>query len=177
MSSMVSAGPEPDLWSGPPKACQRVALQNLRRLTRHRSVGTDENSDMLPFSAEMVRAEDAFQAFLIAAQQVQGVRAPKLGEPGSSNPTKDEHRLLCALVAAQACDHAVLDNYLYKFALDREQRVSLADGVCALAAALTASGLMLPALLPSSIPASALRVAFIHGLSLDEIEVAWPGIS
>lgn len=101
---------------------------------------------MLLPSAEMVQAEDAFQAFLKAGQQVQGMRVPNLGEPGSLNPTKDEHRLSRALAAAQAGNQAVLDNCLYKFALDRQQRDGLADAVYALAAALAASGFMLPAL-------------------------------
>ena len=101
-------------------------------------------------------------------------RGPDLGELGRADPTKDERRLLRALVAAQAGDWPVLDNYLCKFALDRRQRAGLADAVCALAAALAASGFVLPASPPASVPAPALRVAFMHGLTLDEIDVAWP---
>ena len=175
MSSMASVGLEPDQRSSSPRSCQRAVLQNLRRLVRGPATGIDESSNVLPPSAEMVRAEGAFRGFLKAAQQVQGVRVPNLGEPGSLSPTKDEHRLLRALAAAQAGDQAVLDNYLYKFALDRRQRVGLADAVRALAAALAAVGLMLPALPTASVPASALRIASMRGLALDEIEVAWPG--
>ena len=177
MSSMASVGLEPDQQSSSPRSCQRAALRNLRHLVRGPATEIDESSDMLPLSAEIVRAEDAFQAFLNAAQQVQGVRVPNLGEPGSLSPTKDEHRLLRALAAAQAGDQAVLDNYLYKFALDRRHRVGLADAVCALAAALAAGGFMLPALPTASVPASALRVASMRGLPFDGIEVVWPGIS
>ena len=176
MSSMVVADAKPGLRSRSPEACQRVAVQSLRRLLRSRSVAAEDDGAALPFSAGMVVAETAFQAFLTSARQVQGVRAPNLGAPGSLNPTKDECRLLRALAAAHVGDWPVLDNYLYKFALDRKQRVGLAEAVCALAAALAASGFMLQAVPTSSIPASALRVAFLRGLPLDEIEVAWPGI-
>lgn len=173
MSSTVSADPMPWLCSGSPEVCQRVAVQSLRCLLRSRRTEVKDDSTILPFCAGLVRAETAFQAFLEAARQIPGVRAPNLGEPGGLNQTKDERRLLRALAAAQAADWPVLDNYLYMFALDRQQRSGLADAVCALAAALTASGFMLPT---SSVPASALRVAFLHGLVLDEIEVTWPGI-
>lgn len=176
MSSMVVADAKPGRCSRPPEACQRVAVQSLRRLLRSRSVAADDDGAALPFSAGMVVAETAFEAFLTAARQVQGVRKPNLGAPGSLNSTKDECRLLRALAATQAGDWPLLDNYLYKFALDRQQRVGLAEAVCALATALTASGFMLPTVPASSIPASALRVAFLRGLPLDEIEVAWPDI-
>ncbi len=175
MNSMVVAKSEPGLHSISHENCQWVALQNLRHLARPRSAGVEGDRAALPFSAERVRAERAFRAFLTAVPQVQGVRAPNLGEPGRADQTKDERRLLRALAAAQAGDWPVLDNYLYKFALDRQQRAGLADAVCALAAALAASGFVLPALTLSSIPAPALRVAFMHGLALDEIDVAWPG--
>ena len=174
MNSMVVAKSDPGLRSGPHGTCQWVAVQSLRRLARPRSV-EEGGRAALPFSADRVRAETAFQAFLTAVPQVQGVRAPNLGEPGGADQTKDERRLLRALAAAQAGDWPVLDNYLCKFALDRRQRAGLADAVCALAAALAASGFALPAFPLASIPAPALHVAFMHGLMLDEIDVAWPG--
>lgn len=151
-----------------------MAVRSLRHLARPCSVEEGSRA-ALPFSADRVRAETAFQAFLTAVPQAPGVRAPKLGEPGRADPTKDERRLLRALAAAQAGDWPVLDNYLYKFALDRRQRARLADAVRALAAALAASGFVLPAFPPASVPAPALRVAFMRGLTLDEIDVAWPG--
>lgn len=177
MNVMVSASPKPDLWSGPSEACQSVALQSLRGLLRREDNASHQGGDSLPLSSDMVKAKLAFQAFLAAARQVPGAREPNLGEPGSPTPTKDERRLLRALATAQAGDWAVLDNHLYKFALDRRQRAGLTDAVRALATALAASGFMLPALPTSIVPASALRVAFIHGLALDEIEVTWPSTS
>lgn len=169
MNSMaVAANPA---LPGSHETCRWVAVQALRHLARPRGDGGAHAA--LP-SAGLMRAETAFQAFLTAVPQVQGTRAPNLGQPGQANQTKDERRLLRALAAAQAGNWPMLDNYLYKFALDRRQRAGLADAVCALAAALAASGFVLPAP-PSSIPAPTLRVAFMHGLALDEIEVAWPG--
>ena len=165
---------KPDLCSGPYGNCQWIAVQSLRRLARPR--GAEESGRAaLPFSGEKARAETAFQAFLAAVPLVPGVRAPNLGEPGRADQTKDERRLLRALAAAQTGDWPVLDNYLYKFALDRQQRAGLADAVRALAAALAASGFVLRALPLSSIPAPALRVPFMHGLALEETDVAWPG--
>lgn len=185
MNSMVVAGLEPGLRSGSQEACQWVAVQSLRRLARPRGVeaggveagGVEAEGGraVLPHSAETAWAEAAFQAFLAAAQQAPGVRTPRFGELGQADQTKDERRLLRALAAAQAGDWPVVDNHLYKFALDRRERAGLADAVCALAAALAASGFVLPALPLPSIPAPALRVAFMHGLGLDEIDVAWPG--
>lgn len=173
MNSMVVVT-DPGLRSGPHRTCQWVAVQSLRRLARPCSMEEGGHA-ALPLSADRVRAETAFQAFLTAVSRAPGVRAPNLGEPGRADPTKDERRLLRALAAAQAGNWPVLDNYLYKFALARQQRVGLADAVCALAAALAASGFVLPAFPPASVPAPALRVAFLHGLTLDEIDVAWPG--
>ena len=173
MNSMVVANPEPGLRSRPHEFCQWVAVQTLRHLARPFSIGKGGRA-ALPFSAELARAETAFQAFLTTGQQAPGVRVPRLGEPGRADPTKDERRLLRALAAAQAGNWPVLDNYLYKFALDRRQRAGLADAICALAAALAGNGCVLPAC-PPRIPAPALRVAFMHGLVLDEIDAAWPG--
>ena len=174
MNSMVVAKPDPGLRSGSHEFCQWMAVQCLRHLARPSGVGSGRAA--LPFSAELARAKAAFRAFLITGQQAPGVRAPNLGEPGRADHTKDERRLLRALAAAQAGNWPVLDNYLYKFALDRRQRAGLADAVCALAAALAANGCVLPACPLPSIPAPALRVAFMHGLVLDEIDVAWPDV-
>ena len=74
-----------------------MAVQSLRRLARPCSV-EEGGRAALPFSADRVRAETAFQAFLTAAPQVPGVRAPNLGEPGRADPTKDERRLLRAIM-------------------------------------------------------------------------------
>ena len=89
--------------------------------------------------------------------------------------TKDERRLLNALAAAQVEDAELLDNYLYKLALDRTARAHLAETVTHLAACLAVHGYWLqrPAgLIP--IPAAALAVARAHGQDMDDVRVAWP---
>ena len=172
MNSTVVADPEPALWSASIPACQwdacqRVAVHSLRRLARGRD-------GALPFSPGMARAAAAFRAFLDGADQAPGARAPVLGAPGSPAPSKDERRLLRALAAAQHGDYAVLDAYLCKFALDRRLRAGLADAVCALAAALAAGGVVLPARASPPIPAPALRVAIMRGQTPEELDVDWP---
>ena len=86
---------------------------------------------------DLACAEEAFCSFLIAAQQNLGAHAPHFAHPSSPFLTKDERRLIRAVAAAQAGDEVLLDNYLYKLALEPSPRAQLAQAMRALAAALT----------------------------------------
>jgi hypothetical protein len=56
---------------------------------------------------------------------------------------KAQRRLLNAIAAAQAADRELLDNYLYKFALEQKDRARLAEAVEALADRLIENGVLL----------------------------------
>jgi hypothetical protein len=73
-----------------------------------------------------------------------GMRPVRLAMPGSQELTKDERRLLHAIAAAQAQDAQLLDNYLYRLALDPSARAPLAEAVKSLAACLAVHGSWLP---------------------------------
>ena len=173
MNSMtfISAGSDPSGRSS--RDCLWRAVQCLRRLALQPAPSVRETDHVLPPCADMVRAGRAFRAFLMVAWPALGARAPYLAQPGNPYLTKDERRLLQAIVAAQADNHWVLDNYLYPIALDRKARSHLAEAIRHVAAALEAAGFLLT-VLPRSVPAAALRVAFAHGFALDEIDVTWP---
>ncbi len=96
-----------------------------------------------------------------------------VGIPESLALTKSERRLLHAIAAAQAEDAAMLDNYLYKLALDRVLRARLAEAVTTLAACLALQGHWLAR--PAAIPAAALTVARAHGWDMEALRVDWPG--
>lgn len=68
------------------------------------------------------------------------VMAARLACAGSLSLTRDERRMLRALTAAQAEDEMLLDNSLYKIALDGQLRAGLARAVRSLAAILAAHG-------------------------------------
>ncbi len=102
-------------------------------------------------------------------------RPMQLGVPGCLGLTKDEHRMLHAVAAIQAGDEALLDNYLYKLALDRTARRHLAEAVRKLAACLAVHGCWLPrppCAMP--LPGGALAVARVQGRDLNDVRVAWP---
>jgi hypothetical protein len=104
-----------------------------------------------------------------------GMRPVRLSISASQELTKDERRLLHAIAAAQAEDAQLLDNYLYKLALDLSIRAPLAEAVKSLAACLAVHGSWLPqppGALP--VPAAALRLARAQGHDLRDIRVAWP---
>lgn len=170
--TLISAGSAPLGRSS--RDCLWRAVQCLRRLALQPAPSVHETDDALPPCADMVRAGSEFRAFLMVAWPALGARAPHLTQPGNPHLTKDERRLLQAIVAAQADDQWVLDNYLYPIALDRKARSHLAEAVRHVAAALEAAGFLLTVLPNRSVPAAALRVAFAHGFALDEIEVTWP---
>jgi hypothetical protein len=81
----------------------------------------------------------AFEKILIEMAQ-RGMRRIRIGARGSSALSKDEQRLLRALAAAQSGDDELVDNYLYKLALDRDVRRTLASAVTAFGASLAVSG-------------------------------------
>ncbi len=95
-----------------------------------------------------------------------------VGLPESMVLTKSERRLLHAVAAAQAEDAEMLDNYLYKLALDRTLRAQLAEAVTTLAACLALQGYWL--VRPGPIPAAALTVARAHGWDMEALRVDWP---
>jgi len=104
-----------------------------------------------------------------------GPRPMQLGVPGCLGLTKDERRMLHAVAATQAGDEALLDNYLYKLALDRPVRRHLAEAVRKLAACLAVYGCWLPRP-PSAmpLPGGALAVARVQGRDMQDVRVAWP---
>ncbi len=132
---------------GPPRTpsfadaiCLQVAVGALRALDRPgASVGL-----FLPPCAHLAQARLAFQAFRAAAQVRPGARPVRMAPSCAAALTKDECRLLRALAASQAGDAPLMDNYLYKLAMDRLCRACLAEGVCSLAMALKASGFVVP---------------------------------
>lgn len=101
------------------------------------------------------------------------MRAIQLNPQGSLGLTKDERRLLRATAAAQAGDLAVLDNYLFRLALDRTLRCRLADAVTRFGAILAVRGHWLTNPGSVAIPAGALMVARARGRDMAEIRVTW----
>ena len=89
--------------------------------------------------------------------------------------TANDTQAEIAIAAAQAEDAQLLDNYLYKLALNRSIRAPLAEAVKSLAACLAVHGYWLPQP-PEAIPvpAAALRLARAQGHDLHDIHVAWP---
>ncbi len=137
---MASLHPVPVPPGAPPSAdlvCLQVAVGVLRAVAGPQSGGSDL---FLPRCAHLRRAENAFRAFHAAA----GARPVCTGSWFATALSKDERRLLRALAAAQAGDAALLDNYLYKLALDQSCRACLAEAVCALAVALANAGYAVP---------------------------------
>ncbi len=122
-------------------ASAHVAVAALRAVAGERG---DASLAPLPPSRHLVQAERAFRAFHLATRAEHWTRAPRMGACGAAALTKDERRLLRALAAAQAGDAVLLDNYLYKLALDRERRACLTEAVAALAEALLGSGFAVP---------------------------------
>ncbi len=126
--------------------CLQVAVSTLRAMYAPTDSPGGGTGLLLPPCAYLVQARRAFRAFRLAACSHPGARAVRLAPCCAPALTKDECRLLRALAAAQAGDAPLLDNYLYKFALDRCCRACLAEGVCCLAAALCHAGFAVPVL-------------------------------
>jgi hypothetical protein len=89
------------------------------------------------FGAGLTRGEWAaggrLQAFLVAAPALPGVRAPVFGAVGSVGVTKDERRLLRALAALRVGDDGLVDNYVFRLAIERGARAWLVDALRAFA--------------------------------------------
>jgi hypothetical protein len=177
----------PDAGSGAPPGMlsfgEWLAVWTLRWIVLEPSASSPDSDGAAPGAyADLLRAEASLRSFVAAARGgSRGVREPRLARPVDPVLTRDERRLLRALAAAQAGNEALLDNFLYKIALDRPLRAVLADGVRALAAALAAQDHRLPMVgvggQQHPVPAPALAVARTHGWALDQITVAWPAQS
>ncbi len=129
MSSIGAIHPSPVQLSRAREASAWVAVEALRCLAPDSATfGMAYGS---PAGAR--RARQAFAIFLVAARTTPGARAPHMAQPGSLAMTKDERRLLRALAAARAGDEVLLDNYIYRFALDLTVRAWLAASLRALA--------------------------------------------
>lgn len=176
MTRMMDAGSGSDARSGALSFGEWLAVWTLRWIAQEPRARAPDGDDV-PHGAyaDLVRAEASFRSFLAGARQGGSRRAPHLARPVSPSLTRDERRLLRALAAVQAGDEVLMDNYLYKLALDPASRACLADGVRALAAALAAQGHRLPATMTQQpVPAPALPVARAHGRALHDLAVAWP---
>ncbi len=126
------------------EVCLRVALGALRALAGQADGKDSADGLFLPACAYLTRARRAFRAFRVAARSEPGARPACMATRCAPAPTKDECRLLRALAAAQAGDAPLLDNYLYKLALEQNCRACLAEAVSSLAAALRHSGFEVP---------------------------------
>jgi hypothetical protein len=149
---------------------ENLAIWALRRVT-----GRGWNCD-LSCTARPAHIEKELADIADRFRCVFGGMCPmRLAMSGSHELTKDERRLLHAIAAAQAEDAQLLDNYLYKLALNRSIRAPLAEAVKSLAACLAVHGYWLPQP-PEAIPvpAAALRLARAQGHDLHDIHVAWP---
>lgn len=152
---------------------ERVALCALRR-----AVGGQAGAASLVCPFGLGRDQAQIHRALLAVwqgRQAECARALPLRPPGGFAVTKLERRLLRAVAAAQNEAFWLLDNYLYRIALEPAQRARLVAALDALAAALAVHGYWLEA--PRETPplaASAMRVASQRGLDLATAQVAWP---
>ena len=137
MTHMADVGPWLRMCSWQPSPGEWLTLRFLRRLA-HMARFPTVTGDASETGVGLARAAESFCSFLAAARQGGGVREPRLAHPGSPVVTKDERRLLRALAAAGANDEVLLDNFIYKFALNALRRVQLAQAIRALARALAA---------------------------------------
>lgn len=166
MNSIAAVVERPGLGSVSHSYCRWMAAQTLRRLAHQTPYCVEDGLGALPPCDDTVRAGDALRTFLIAASPDRGSRTPCISLPGRPALTKDEWRLLRAIGAVQANNEELLDNYLYRIALNRQQRTCLADAIRALTKALAARGYVLSVPLTPDIPAPSLCVAGMHGLAL-----------
>lgn len=121
---------------------------------------------------DMEAAEAAVRAALRPRPPAR-LRAVHLNPPGCLGLTKDERRLLRATAAAQAGNLPVLDNYLFKLALDRDLRGPLADAITRFGAILAVRGQWLSGPSSWTIPAGALMVARARGRDVAGLRVSW----
>ncbi len=154
---------------------ESLAIWALRRFAggarRCYSAGT---GDPPIIERELAGIADVFRDFF-QQPDTDRIRSMQLGVSGSLVMTKDERRLRNMIAAAQAEDAVLLDNYLYRLALDRTARDRLAEAVASLAACLAVYGYWLPRPLGAAlVPAAALLVARAHGHDMCDVRVAWP---
>jgi hypothetical protein len=153
---------------------ERVALCAMRRAVRGEAGGSDAIVCPFGLGRDQARVRALFLAVWDGSAALCHQALPLRG-PGGWGVTKMERRLLRALAAAQAENVWLLDNYLYKIALEPGIRHRLMEAVEALAATLAVHGYWLAHpvdMLP--VPASALRVARTHGRDLEMASIAWP---
>jgi hypothetical protein len=161
--------------SASPTESERVALLILRR-----AAGQERQclsaSPFVPglIEREFSAVEAHFRALFAPHCAACGVRPVQLGMACCLNITKDERRLLNAAAVLQAGDDSLLDNYLYRLALDRAARKPLAEAVAQLAAALAVHGYWLPRPNAAPIPAAALTAARAQGRDVRHVRVTWP---
>lgn len=153
---------------------ERVALCALRRAVRGDVCPNDAVICLFGLGRDQARVRARFLAAWEGSAALCAQALP-VRAPGGWGITKTERRLLRAVAAAQAENFWLLDNYLYKVALEPRVRHRLAAAMEALAAALAVHGYWLAHpvdMLP--VPGSALRVARTHGRDLQMADIAWP---
>ncbi len=146
---------------------ERFVIESLRRALHGPSPCARHAPDR-----DMEAAENVIRAAFLP-QHSSRMRALQLNPHGSFGLTKDERRLLRATAAAQADDLAMLDNYLFRLALDRTLRCQIADAITRFGAVLAVRGYWLTNPAARTIPAGALMVARAQGRDLTEIRVNW----
>jgi hypothetical protein len=167
MDQTFTNGPDTPLLAS--DEAERFVIESLRRALH----GPSPCASQVPDSdRDMVATEAVIRAAFLP-QPPSRMRVLRLNPHGSLGLTKDERRLLRATAAAQADDLAVLDNYLFKLALDRTLRDQLADAITRFGAILAVRGYWLTNPGGRSIPAGALMVARARGRDMADIRVTW----
>ncbi len=153
---------------------ERVALCALRRAVRGDVCPSDAVICLFGLGRDQARIRARFLAAWGGSAAL-CLQALPVRDPGGWGITKTERRLLRAVAAAQAENFWLLDNYLYRIALEPRVRHRLAAAMEALAATLAVHGYWLAHpvdMLP--VPGAALRVARTHGRDLEMASIAWP---
>jgi hypothetical protein len=167
MDQALTSGPDMPLLAS--SEAERFVIGSLRRALH----GSSPCTLRAPDSDRDMAATEAIIRAAFRPRQPSRMRAIQLNPHGSLDLTKDERRLLRATAAAQAGNLAILDNYLFKLALDRTLRCQLAEAITRLGAILAVRGHWLTSPGSWAIPAGALMVARARGRNLAEIRVTW----
>jgi hypothetical protein len=167
MDQTFTDGPDASLLAS--GAAERFAIESLRRALR----GPWPCASRAPDTDRDMAATEAILRAAFLPQPPCRMRTIRVSLHGSLGMTKDERRLLRATAAAQADNLAVLDNYLFKLALDRSLRCRLADAISRFGAILAVRGHWLANPGGRTIPAGALTVARARGQDVSGIKVAW----
>ena len=124
---------------------QRLVIWVLRQSGRGQSLCRHSGTiDLRGMGRELAGIAETFGALLKRRPDTNCAAAVQLGLPGCVALTKDERRLLNVIAAAQAGDDVLVDNYLYRLALERAARGRLAEAAMKLAACLAVHGYWLP---------------------------------